>query len=90
MKNTETSSRDNPAAPAKWLGADGLYAGAVIVWIVGVWATAFYVAAQAHADTSAGVGGNSFVFGSALASAGVVTAFSLKEFFGALRRIRGA
>jgi hypothetical protein len=69
--------------------ADGVYAVLVVLWIVAVWVVALYVAADAANDTSAGVGGNSFLFGCSLATAGVVTAFSLREFWTAYRRWRG-
>ena len=70
--------------------ADGVYAVLVVLWIVAVWVVAIYVAADAANDTSAGVGGNSFLFGCSLAAAGVVTAFSLREFWTAYHRWRGA
>jgi len=70
--------------------ADGVYAVLVVLWIVAVWVVALYIAADAANDTSAGVGGNSFLFGCSLATAGVVTAFSLREFWTAYRRWRGA
>jgi hypothetical protein len=73
----------------KRLNADGVYAVLVVLWIVAVWVVALYVAADAANDTSAGVGGNSFLFGCSLATAGVVTAFSLREFWTAYRRWRG-
>lgn len=74
----------------KRLNADGVYAVLVVLWIVAVWVVALYIAADAANDTSAGVGGNSFLFGGSLAAAGVVTAFSLREFWTAYRRWRGA
>ena len=74
----------------KRLNADGVYAVLVVLWIVAVWVVALYVAADAANDMSAGVGGNSFLFGSSLATAGVVTAFSLREFWTAYRRWRDA
>jgi hypothetical protein len=46
----------------KRLNADGVYAVLVVLWIVAVWVVALYVAADAANDTSAGVGGNSFLF----------------------------
>jgi hypothetical protein len=70
-------------------GADGVYAALVFVWIVVVWVVAVYIAMDAAADASAGAGGNSFLFGCSLATAGVVTAFSVKEFWTAYRRWRG-
>ena len=76
--------------PVKRLNADGVYAVLVILWIVAVWVVALYIAADAATDTSAGVGGNSFLLGCSLATAGVVTAFSLREFLAAYRRSRGA
>jgi hypothetical protein len=74
----------------KRLNADGVYAVLVVLWIVAVWVVALYVAADAANDMSAGVGGNSFLFGCSLATAGVVTAFSLREFWTAHRRWRDA
>jgi hypothetical protein len=74
----------------KRLNADGVYAVLVAVWIVAVWVVTLYVAADAANDTSAGAGGNSFLLGCSLATAGVVTAFSLREFLAAYRRWRGA
>jgi hypothetical protein len=56
--------------------ADGVYAALVAVWIVAVWFVALYVAADAASDASAGVGGDSFLFGCSLATAGIVTACS--------------
>lgn len=61
------------------------YAVAVAIWVVAIWATAFYVANSAVADESAGVGGNSFLLGCSLATAGVLTAFSAREFVVAYR-----
>ncbi len=72
----------------KRLNADGVYAVLVILWIVAVWVVALYVAADAASDASAG--GNSFPPGCSLATAGVVTAFSLRESLAAYRRWRGA
>jgi hypothetical protein len=74
----------------KRFNADGVYAVLVVLWIVAVWVVALYVAADAASDTSAGVGGNSFLLGCSLATAGVVTAFSVREFLAAYRRWRGA
>ncbi len=73
----------------RWFGADGLYAAAIVIWIFGVWGGALYVASGATADDSAGVGGNSFLLGCSLAMAGVITAFSVREFLGAYQRLRG-
>jgi hypothetical protein len=73
----------------KRVNADGVYAVLVVLWIVAVWVVALYVAADAASDTSAGAGGNSFLFSCSLATAGVVTAFSLREFWTAYRRWRG-
>ncbi|WP_457796386.1 putative quinol monooxygenase [Methylocystis sp. S23] len=75
----ETSAR------GKRLNGDALYAAAVLIWIVAIWVTAFYVASAAVADDSAGVGGNSFLLGCSLATAGVVTVFSAREFLGAYK-----
>ncbi|WP_156824874.1 hypothetical protein [Methylocystis rosea] len=52
-----------------------------------VWACAYYVASDAIADESAGAGGNSFLLASSLATAGLITAFSLREFFVAYKRL---
>jgi hypothetical protein len=71
-------------------GADGLYAALIVVWIIAVWVVALYIAADATNDTGAGAGGNSFLLGCSLATAGVITAFSLKEFWGAYSRWRSA
>jgi quinol monooxygenase YgiN len=65
--------------------ANVLYAVAVAIWIVAIWVTAFYVANVAVADESAGVGGNSFLLGCSLATAGVLTIFSAREFVGAYK-----
>jgi hypothetical protein len=73
----------------KRVNADGVYAALVVLWIVAVWVVALYVAADAASDTSAGVGGNSFLFSCSVATAGVATAFSLGEFWTAYRRWRG-
>jgi hypothetical protein len=68
------------------LNGNALYAIAVAIWIVAIWITAFYVASAAVADESAGVGGNSFLLGSTMATAGVLTFFSVREFLGACRQ----
>jgi quinol monooxygenase YgiN len=73
------------SATSKLINGDALYAAAVLVWIVAIWVTAFYVASAAVADESAGVGGNSFLLGCSLATAGVITVFSVREFLGAYR-----
>jgi hypothetical protein len=65
--------------------ANVLYAVAVAIWIVGIWVTAFYVANVAVADESAGVGGNSFLLGCSLATAGILSVFSGREFVGAYK-----
>lgn len=70
------------------LNGNVLYAIAVAIWIVAIWITAFYVASTAVADESAGVGGNSFLLGCSLATAGVLTVFSVREFLGAYRACR--
>ncbi|WP_425272279.1 putative quinol monooxygenase [Methylocystis parvus] len=67
------------------LNGDALYAAAVLIWIVAIWIIAFYVASAAIADDSAGVGGSSFLLGGSLATAGVVTIFSVREFLGAYK-----
>lgn len=74
----------------RWFSADGLYAALIVVWIIAVWVVALYIAADATNDTGAGSGGNSFLLGCSLATAGVITAFSLKEFWGAYSRWRSA
>jgi quinol monooxygenase YgiN len=66
-----------------------LYAVAVAIWIMAIWVTAFYVANAAVADESAGVGGNSFLLGGSLATAGVLTVFSAREFVAAYRACFG-
>lgn len=66
-----------------------IYAVAVAIWIVAIWVTAFYVAYAAVADESAGVGGNSFLIGCSLATAGVLTVFSAREFMTAYRACFG-
>jgi quinol monooxygenase YgiN len=75
----------NQGAKREWLNTTVLYAIAVAIWIVAIWVTAFYVASAAVADESAGVGGNSFLLGGSLATAGVLTVFSVREFIGAYR-----
>jgi len=72
----------------KRLGGDCLYAASVLIWIVAVWGVAFYVASEAIADESAGVGGNSFLLASSLGVGGLMTAFSIREFLIAYRRCR--
>ena len=73
----------------RWFSADGLYAAAIVIWIIGISGAALYVVNEATTDASAGVGGNSFLLGCCLATAGVITAFSIKEFLGAYKRLRG-
>ena len=68
----------------RWLSTDGVYATLIIVWIITIWVVAFYVAADAAADA----GGNSFLLACSLATAGVFTGFSVKEFLGAYNRCR--
>ncbi|BDV36614.1 hypothetical protein SS37A_41440 (plasmid) [Methylocystis iwaonis] len=75
----------NQGAKREPLNTNVLYAVAVAIWIVAIWVTAFYVASAAVADESAGVGGNSFLLGGSLATAGVLTVFSVREFIGAYR-----
>jgi hypothetical protein len=70
------------------LNGNVLYALAVAIWIVAIWITAYYVASTAIADESAGVGGNSFLLGCSLATAGILTFFSAREFLGAYRACR--
>jgi small-conductance mechanosensitive channel len=79
---------ERPNSRRRLLSADGFYAGAVVIWTVAVWVFAFYLARDAMADDSAGVGGNSFLLASSLAIGGVITGFSIKEFLGAYRRLR--
>lgn len=76
-------------ARSQWINVDALYAAGVLVWIGVVWACAYYVVSDAIADESAGVGGNSFVLAASLATAGLITAFSLREFFAAYKRLGG-
>jgi hypothetical protein len=66
-----------------------IYVVAVAIWIVAIWVTAYYVAYAAVADESAGVGGNSFLLGCSLATAGVLTIFSAREFVAAYRACFG-
>lgn len=73
-------------AKSQRLNVNVLYAIAVAIWIVAIWVTAFYVASAAVADESAGVGGNSFLLGSTMVTAGVLTFFSIREFLGAYRQ----
>lgn len=75
----------NQGAKRKSPNTNVLYAIGVAIWIVAIWVTAFYVASAAVADESAGVGGNSFLLGSSLATAGVLTIFSVHEFMRAYR-----
>lgn len=75
-------------AKSERLNGNALYAIGVAIWIVAIWITAFYVAEAAVADESAGVGGNSFLLGCSLATAGALTAFSVREFLGAYRACR--
>ena len=75
----------NQGAKREWPNTNVLYAVGVAIWIVAIWVTAFYVASAAVADESAGVGGNSFLLGGSLATAGVLTVFSVREFIGAYR-----
>ena len=72
-------------AKSEQLNGNVLYAIAVAIWIVAIWVTAVYVASSAVADESAGVGGNSFLLGGSLATAGLLTVFSVREFLGAYR-----
>ncbi|MGD9541596.1 hypothetical protein [Methylocystis sp.] len=76
-------------ARSQWINVDALYAAGVLVWIAVVWACAYYVVSDAIADESAGVGGNSFLLAASLATAGLITAFSLREFFAAYKRLGG-
>ncbi|NUJ80742.1 hypothetical protein HUN39_12025 [Methylocystis sp. FS] len=76
-------------ARSQWINVDALYAAGVLIWIVVVWACAYYVASDAIADESAGVGGNSFLLAASLATAGLITAFSLRELFVAYKRLGG-
>jgi quinol monooxygenase YgiN len=76
-------------AKSERLSGNLLYAIAVVIWIVAIWVTAFYVASTAVADESAGVGGNSFLFGCSLATAGVLTVFSVRELRGAYKALVG-
>lgn len=75
----------NKSMKRKSLNINFLYSVAVAIWIVAIWLTAYYVASAAVADESAGVGGNSFLLGGSLATAGVLTALSVREFIGAYR-----
>lgn len=72
-------------ARIRWFNVDALYATGVLIWIFVVWSVAFYIASEAIRDESAGVGGNSSLFACAIATAGVITAFSAREFLGAYR-----
>lgn len=73
-------------AKSKRFNGNVLYAMAVAIWIVAIWVTTFYVVSAAVADESAGVGGNSFLLGCTMATAGVFTFFSVREFLGAYRQ----
>jgi quinol monooxygenase YgiN len=75
------------SAKNTWVSNDSLYATAIIIWIFAIWGTALYIASEAEADASAGVGGNSFLLACSLATAGVITAFSIREFLGAYKRL---
>jgi hypothetical protein len=73
----------------RWTSADGLYAAAIVIWIIGTWGGALYMASEATADASAGVGGNSSLLACILATAVVITAFSVREFLAAYKRLIG-
>jgi hypothetical protein len=73
----------------RFFWADRLYAAAVTAWIVAVWGGAYYLARAAISDESAGVGGNSFLLACSLVTAGVITAFSVRELIVACRRLNG-
>ncbi len=75
-------------AKSRWFHPDALYATGIVIWIIGVWGAAIYVAREAIADESAGMGGNSFLLAASVAMAGLITAFSVKEFLVAYRRFR--
>lgn len=72
-------------AKSERLNGNALYAIGVAIWIVAIWITALYAARAAVADESAGVGGNSFLLAGSLATAGVLTVFSVREFLVAYR-----
>lgn len=76
-------------AKNRWINADALYAVGVVIWIIAVWAVAFYTASEAIADESAGMGGNSFLLACSLATAALITVFSVREFLVAYRRLSG-
>jgi len=63
--------------------ADTLYAGLIVVWIAAIWTAALYFAMDAAADA----GGNSFLLACILATAGILTVFSGREFLVAWRRL---
>jgi hypothetical protein len=78
-----------PSGKNRWISADAIYAAGVLIWIVSVWAGAFYTAREAIADESAGMGGNGFLLACSLATAALITVFSAREFLFAYRRLSG-
>lgn len=81
-------NRNRRSAKGRLFNPDGIYAAMVVVWTIAIWCTAFLFVRDAAADESAGVGGSSFLLAGALATACVLTAFSVREFLGAYRRWR--
>ena len=83
-----TQTENRRGAKGRLFDPDGIYAAMVVVWTIAIWCAAFLFVRDAAADESAGVGGSSFLLVSAFATAGVLTAFSVREFLGACRRWR--
>lgn len=63
--------------------ADAIYAGLIVVWIAAIWTAGLYFAMDAAADAD----GNSFLLACILATAGILTVFSGREFLVAWGRI---